>query len=177
MRTASVSDRGWAFYTERRVLPLALLRLTTFLPPAVLMRFRNPCSRFCLRLLFCAVVSDIYRSFAARSAPARPLRTEAYYNRKQAYVKGKNPGFRDFPPLPRGFDFLLCFWYRILPMRKGIDHIGVGVGAVILNSGGKVLLARRGRGAGNGSGTREFPGGGVEFGELLKDAPVRERTA
>ncbi len=31
----------------------------TFLPVAVLIRFLKPCDRFCLRLLFCAVVSDI----------------------------------------------------------------------------------------------------------------------
>ena len=46
-------------YTERRFLPLALRRLITFLPVAVLIRFLKPCALFCLRLLFCAVVSDI----------------------------------------------------------------------------------------------------------------------
>jgi hypothetical protein len=46
-------------YTARRFLPLALRRLITFLPVAVLIRFLKPCARFCLRLLFCAVVSDI----------------------------------------------------------------------------------------------------------------------
>jgi len=59
-------------------------------------------------------------------------------------------------------------------MKKGIDHIGVGVGGVILNSAGKVFLAKRGRDARNESGKWEFPGGSVEFGELLKDALVRE---
>jgi hypothetical protein len=46
-------------YTARRFLPLALRRLMTFLPVAVLILFLKPCARFCLRLLFCAVVSDI----------------------------------------------------------------------------------------------------------------------
>jgi hypothetical protein len=44
---------------ESRFLPLALRRLMAFLPPAVLILFLKPWARFCLRLLFCAVVSDI----------------------------------------------------------------------------------------------------------------------
>ena len=59
-------------------------------------------------------------------------------------------------------------------MKKGIDYIGVGVGAVIFNSGGRVFLAKRGREARNESGKWEFPGGGVEFGETLEQAIVRE---
>ena len=59
-------------------------------------------------------------------------------------------------------------------MKKGIDYIGVGSGAIIVNREGKVFLAKRGRDARNESGKWEFPGGGVEFGERLEDALVRE---
>jgi hypothetical protein len=38
-------------YTVRRCLPLALRRLSTFCPPLVSIRFRNPWVRFLLRLL------------------------------------------------------------------------------------------------------------------------------
>ena len=59
-------------------------------------------------------------------------------------------------------------------MKKGIDYIGVGVGAVIFDSRGRVFLAKRGREATNESGKWEFPGGGVEFGETLEHAIARE---
>ncbi len=59
-------------------------------------------------------------------------------------------------------------------MKKGIDYIGVGVGAVIFNSQGRVFLAKRGRDARNESGKWEFPGGAVEFGETLEHALCRE---
>jgi len=48
-------------------------------------------------------------------------------------------------------------------MKKGIDYIGVGAGAVIFSREGKVFLAKRGTEAGNESGKWEFPGGGVDF--------------
>src|SRR5512135_2529673 len=59
-------------------------------------------------------------------------------------------------------------------MRKGIDYIGVGVGAIILRSDGMIFLAKRGRETRNESGKWEFPGGGVEFGETLEHALTRE---
>jgi 8-oxo-dGTP diphosphatase len=59
-------------------------------------------------------------------------------------------------------------------MKKGVDYIGVGVGAIIFNSDNKVFLARRGREARNESGKWEFPGGAVEFGETLEHAILRE---
>jgi 8-oxo-dGTP diphosphatase len=59
-------------------------------------------------------------------------------------------------------------------MRKGIDHIGVGVGAVIQHDDGRVFLAKRGRDVRNESGKWEFPGGAVEFNETLTQALVRE---
>lgn len=59
-------------------------------------------------------------------------------------------------------------------MKRGIDYIGVGVGAIIVNQEGQVFLARRGPLAKNERGCWEFPGGSVEFGERLTDALVRE---
>jgi mutator protein MutT len=59
-------------------------------------------------------------------------------------------------------------------MKKGIDYIGVGVGAVIMNTEGMVFLARRGKEARNERQKWEFPGGAVEFGERLEDALIRE---
>ncbi len=59
-------------------------------------------------------------------------------------------------------------------MKKGIDYIGVGVGAIIINDDGKVFLAKRGPKAKNERGTWEFPGGGVEFGETMADCIKRE---
>lgn len=59
-------------------------------------------------------------------------------------------------------------------MKKGVDYIGVGVGAVIADAEGRLFLAKRGREAGNEQGKWEFPGGSVEFGERLSDALVRE---
>ena len=59
-------------------------------------------------------------------------------------------------------------------MKRGIDYVGVGVGALILDEQGRVFLARRGPLAKNERGLWEFPGGSVEFGETLAQALVRE---
>ena len=59
-------------------------------------------------------------------------------------------------------------------MQRGIDYIGVGVGAIIVNHQGQLFLARRGPLAKNERGLWEFPGGSVEFGERLIDALKRE---
>jgi len=59
-------------------------------------------------------------------------------------------------------------------MKKGIDHIGVGVGAIISDRDNRVFLAKRGKEARNESGKWEFPGGSVEFGETLEHALGRE---
>jgi 8-oxo-dGTP diphosphatase len=59
-------------------------------------------------------------------------------------------------------------------MKRGVDYIGVGVGAVIIDDQGRVFLARRGPRAKNERGLWEFPGGSVEFGETLADALKRE---
>jgi len=59
-------------------------------------------------------------------------------------------------------------------MKKGVDYIGVGVGALIIDDAGRLFLARRGKKAANERGCWEFPGGGVEFGEPMADALKRE---
>ncbi len=61
-----------------------------------------------------------------------------------------------------------------IPYKKGVDYIGVGSGAMIFNSEGKVFVAKRGKKASNESGKWDFPGGGVEFGEKCADAVKRE---
>ncbi len=52
-------------------------------------------------------------------------------------------------------------------MKRGIDTIGVGVGAILVDEQGRLFLARRGLQAKNECGLWEFPGGSVEFGERL----------
>jgi 8-oxo-dGTP diphosphatase len=59
-------------------------------------------------------------------------------------------------------------------MKKGVDYIGVGTGAMVFNSEGKVFLSKRGPNARNDAGKWDFPGGSVEFGETCKGAIKRE---
>jgi mutator protein MutT len=59
-------------------------------------------------------------------------------------------------------------------MKRGIDYIGVGVGAIIVDNRGRLFLARRGIKAKNERGLWEFPGGSVEFGETVAAALRRE---
>jgi 8-oxo-dGTP diphosphatase len=59
-------------------------------------------------------------------------------------------------------------------MIRGVDYIGVGVGAIIVDTEGRLFLARRGPEAKNERGRWEFPGGAVERGERLADALRRE---
>lgn len=59
-------------------------------------------------------------------------------------------------------------------MKKGIDYIGVGSGAIIINREGKFFLAKRGNDCRNEIGKWDFPGGSIEFGERVEDGIVRE---
>lgn len=59
-------------------------------------------------------------------------------------------------------------------MKKGQDYVGVGVGAMIFDEDGRLLLTKRGQGAKNERGCWEVPGGDVEFGETRAEAVVRE---
>ncbi len=57
-------------------------------------------------------------------------------------------------------------------MKPGIDCIGVGVGAFILNDRNELLLLFRKKAPEKG--TWMIPGGAVEFGEKLEDTVKRE---
>lgn len=59
-------------------------------------------------------------------------------------------------------------------MRKGLNFIGVGIGAAILNKEGKIFLHKRGKNAKNEAGKWGCPGGTLKFGEKLEDAIKRE---
>lgn len=59
-------------------------------------------------------------------------------------------------------------------MKKGIDYIGVGIGAVIVNDEGKIFLAKRGKEARNEMGKWECPGGALRFGDNFRDTIIRE---
>ncbi|HEU4322439.1 MAG TPA: NUDIX domain-containing protein [Roseiflexaceae bacterium] len=56
----------------------------------------------------------------------------------------------------------------------GRDYVGVGVGALIVDAGGRLFMAQRGPQARNEAGCWEFPGGRVEFGERMEQALRRE---
>ncbi len=59
-------------------------------------------------------------------------------------------------------------------MKIGADYIGVGVGAMIFNDAGELLMMKRSKAAKNEHGCWEIPGGSVDFGETLAQAIVRE---
>lgn len=59
-------------------------------------------------------------------------------------------------------------------MKKGVDYIGVGVGAAIFDVDGKLFITKRGEKAKNERGKWEIPGGSVEFGETFEQAIKRE---
>lgn len=59
-------------------------------------------------------------------------------------------------------------------MKKGVDHIGVSVGALIFNDNDEILLCKRSQLATNERGSWEAPGGGVDFGETRETAIKRE---
>ncbi len=59
-------------------------------------------------------------------------------------------------------------------MTPGIDYIGVGCGALIINDKNETLLLKRGAKSRNQAGFWSKPGGTVEFGEKIEDAIKRE---
>lgn len=59
-------------------------------------------------------------------------------------------------------------------MKKGVDYIGVGVGAMIFDDQGRLFLTKRGPACRNEIGHWEIPGGGLEFGEKMIDGIKRE---
>lgn len=59
-------------------------------------------------------------------------------------------------------------------MKKGVDYMGVGIGAIIVNGEGETLLSKRGEKAQNEKGKWSYPGGGLKFGETLENCVVRE---
>ena len=59
-------------------------------------------------------------------------------------------------------------------LAAGLDYIGVGVGAIVVNDDGRVFLSQRGPAATNERGAWEFPGGKVDFGETLRATLKRE---
>lgn len=62
-------------------------------------------------------------------------------------------------------------------MKPGKDYIGLGVGVIIINNEGKILLLERTDSIDKDRSTVGMwstPGGEVEFGETVEDAAVRE---
>lgn len=59
-------------------------------------------------------------------------------------------------------------------MKRGVDYIGVGAGAALINDDGKIFITQRGTKANNEKGKWEIPGGSVEFGETMEQALKRE---
>ena len=57
-------------------------------------------------------------------------------------------------------------------MERGKDYIGTGVGGLLLNEKGEILLLKRSRQP--EAGLWSLPGGAVEFGEKASDAIIRE---
>ncbi len=59
-------------------------------------------------------------------------------------------------------------------MKQGIDYIGVGCGALILNEKEEVLVMKRSNKCKNQRGHWQIPGGTVEFNETFQEAIKRE---
>lgn len=59
-------------------------------------------------------------------------------------------------------------------MKKAVDYIGVGSGAFMFNEEGKLFLMQRNKNCRNKAGFWSIPGGGVDYGEKVEDAIVRE---
>jgi len=59
-------------------------------------------------------------------------------------------------------------------MKPGLDYIGVGVGAFVMNDAGEFLLMKRGEKVSTEPSAWALPGGKVDFGETMKNAVTRE---
>jgi len=59
-------------------------------------------------------------------------------------------------------------------LKPGKDFVGVGVGVMIRNDAGEMLLGLRSSNSRNEAGKWTSPGGCVEFGETLENAVIRE---
>jgi len=59
-------------------------------------------------------------------------------------------------------------------MKAGIDFIGIGCGALVINEKNEVLLIKRSAKARTEPGSWSRPGGQVEFGETVEHAVERE---
>ena len=59
-------------------------------------------------------------------------------------------------------------------MHPGIDYIGVGCGAIVINDNNEVLLVKRSSSSRTEPGMWSRPGGQVEFGETVEEAVERE---
>ena len=58
--------------------------------------------------------------------------------------------------------------------KPGVDFVGVGVGVLVRNEAGEMLLGLRSEKCRNEAGKWTAPGGCVEFGETLEEAAIRE---
>lgn len=59
-------------------------------------------------------------------------------------------------------------------MKRGVDYIGVGIGAAIVDREGRIFLSQRGPAAQNERSKWELPGGALEFGESFERTVIRE---
>jgi 8-oxo-dGTP diphosphatase len=59
-------------------------------------------------------------------------------------------------------------------LRRGVDHIGVTVCAIVHDGKGRILMMKRGPKARDENGRWDIVGGALEFGERLEDAVARE---
>ena len=59
-------------------------------------------------------------------------------------------------------------------LRRGVDHIGVSVVAVVHDGKGNVLLQKRSRNTRDEHGRWDLTGGALEFGEQINEALARE---
>lgn len=59
-------------------------------------------------------------------------------------------------------------------LRRGIDHIGVGVALIVHDGEGNILMMKRGEKARDERGRWDICGGAIEFGESIDEAVRRE---